>query len=96
MTNLYTDAGRTREANHSRELAEALALLDVIRVHPLAVSGLTALTIKRKGQVLAVVTTDERACRHHLAEIGAIVHGPGDLAEALQLLRVGAAIRRIG
>jgi hypothetical protein len=49
------------EAGKERELAEALALLDVIRLHPLAVSGVVVLSGTLAGAPVVVLATDQPA-----------------------------------
>ena len=45
------------EASQPRALAECLALLDVIRTHPLALTGVTAFVLQRDGKSLFGLTT---------------------------------------
>ncbi len=47
------------EAGNARELAECLALLEVIRMKPLAVSGVIVLDTQIKGKQATVLTTDQ-------------------------------------
>jgi hypothetical protein len=74
------------EAGQERELAEALALLDVMRMHPLAVSGAHVLRAVVKGTPVLVLTTDPGAARARLATLGATGAAPWDLAMALHQL----------
>lgn len=84
------------EAGQTRELAEALALLDVIRTNPLAVSGVTALRIELDGETLTVLTTDRQAAQLHFTEIGAKPVGPVDLAQAVRDLGIAAVLAHLG
>ncbi len=45
------------EAGHPRELAEALAMLEVIRTYPLAVSGVAHLRAQVAGREVSILTT---------------------------------------
>lgn len=59
------------DAGVSRAEADALAMLDLIRLNPLALSGITTLQIKLDGGTEWVLTTNlEFACQH-LADIHA-------------------------
>lgn len=79
------------EAGKERELAEALALLDVIRVHPLAVSGLVVLRGSLDGAPVFVLAADSPMARAHLGTLGATGVAGGDLPWALSYL--GGAAR---
>lgn len=59
------------DAGISRQLAEAIALLDLIRLNPLALSGITALQVELDGSAEWLLTTDLTFARQHLADIGA-------------------------
>lgn len=59
------------DAGLDRQLAEALALLDLIRLNPLALSGITALQIELDGATEWLLTIDLAFARQHLADIGA-------------------------
>jgi hypothetical protein len=74
------------EAGRERELAEALALLDVIRLHPLAVSGLVVLRGSLAGAAVVVLGTDQPAALALLDALGATVVAAGDLSMALHHL----------
>lgn len=84
------------EAGQPRELAEALALLDVIRMNPLAVAEVTAWRVELDGQVLTVLTADPHAARQHLSAIGATKPQPVDLTEAVRHLSEVAVLARMG
>lgn len=87
---------RTFEAGQPRELAEALALLDVIRMNPLAVSYVTAMKVRLDGAVLTVLTANAELLRPHLADIGATPVGPVDLAEAVRQFGIAAVLAHLG
>lgn len=59
------------DAGLDRAHAEALALLDVIRLHPLCLSGITALQIELDGATEWLLTTDVEFTRPYLATIHA-------------------------
>lgn len=59
------------DAGLDRAHAEAVALLDVIRLHPLCLSGITALQIELDGATEWLLTTDVEFARQYLADIGA-------------------------
>ena len=59
------------DAGLDRQLSEALAILDLIRINPLALSGITALQIEMDGGIEWLLTTDLAFARQHLADIGA-------------------------
>lgn len=79
------------EAGNERELAEALALLEVIRLHPLAGSGLVVLRCTVAGALVTVLGADSTATWAHLDALGATGVGAGDLGRALSSL--GGAAR---
>ena len=84
------------EAGQTRELAEALGLLDVIRTNPLAASGVAALRVELDGQALTVLTTDPQLALKHLSDIGATPAEPADLAEAVRRLGIAAVLTHLG
>jgi hypothetical protein len=84
------------EAGHARELAEALALLDVIRTNRFAASAVTVWRIEFDGQALTVLTTDPELARKHFADIGATPAGPVDLAQAVRDIGVAAVLTHLG
>jgi hypothetical protein len=69
-----------------RELAEALALLDVIRVHPLAVSGLVLLRGTLAGAPVVVLATAQPTALARLGTLGVTRVVPGDLPLAMSSL----------
>jgi hypothetical protein len=84
------------EAGKPRELSEALALLDVIRSHPLAVCEVRALTIELDGQSRIVLTTDQELANKHFADLGATRVGPVDLAQAVRDFGIAAVLAHLG
>ncbi len=59
------------EAGLDRQLSEALAILDLIRIAPLALSGITVLQVELDGGTEWLLTTDLAFARQHLPDIGA-------------------------
>lgn len=59
-----------------RDQAECLALLDVVKRNPFALTGLRALRIGLKGQFHYVITIDEYRTRGKLVQLGYIVSNP--------------------
>ena len=57
------------DAGMDRAYAEAVALLDVIRLHPLCLSGITVLQIELDGATEWLLTTDVDFARQQLADI---------------------------
>ena len=53
------------DARVSRDEAEALALIDLLRSHPAALVGITALEVDQDGHVDTVITTDLEAVDRH-------------------------------
>jgi hypothetical protein len=84
------------EAGKPRELSEALALLDVIRSHPLAVCEVRALNIELDGQSLIVVTADQELANKHFADIGATPVALVDLAQAVRDFGIAAVLAHLG
>ena len=58
------------EAGVDRPLAEALALLDLIRLQPMALSGVTVLQIELDGGSEWLLTTDLPFARQYISDIG--------------------------
>ena len=54
------------EAGMRRELAECLAMLDVLRTNPLALTGVTALVLQQDRGVWFVLTTTLSSARQQL------------------------------
>lgn len=59
------------DAALDRAYAEALALLDLIRSQPLALSGITVLKVELDGGTEWLLTTDLAFARQHLVDIHA-------------------------
>jgi hypothetical protein len=76
----------TWEGGQPRELAEALAMLEVVRVHPFAVSGLVALSVRLVEVERTVLTFDRPAAERHIAALGGAVLGHAALAESIRNL----------
>jgi hypothetical protein len=83
------------EAGHPREMAEALALLDVIRMNPLAASGLTHMRMQLRGEVVSVLTTNPDGVRKHLGDAAWVHPDPIELIEAVERLGIGAVLRSL-
>ena len=81
----------TFEAGLSRATAEALALLDLIRQNPLALSGITALQIELDGGTEWLLTTDPKFARQHLADIHAKEVAKVNLGDVLERQYGGVA-----
>ncbi len=79
------------EAGRSRELAEPLALLDVLRMNPLALTGVTCLRASVGGKYAFVIATDEAGARAALAALSGTGEATVDLPMALAHL--GGAAR---
>ena len=54
------------EAGKRREMAECLAMLDVLRTNPLALTGVTALVLQQDRGVWFVLTTTVASARQQL------------------------------
>ena len=68
------------EASHPRELAECLALLLVIREHPLAVSEVSAQVLRHKGRDEYVLRTVNGSGEGRPLDLAALVRGWGGMA----------------
>jgi hypothetical protein len=79
------------EAGYERELAEALALLDVVRMNPFAFAGVVLLRGTQAGAPIAVLATDPPTALPRLATLGVTGLAPADLALAVS--SVGGAAR---
>jgi len=79
------------EAGRPRELAEPLALLDVPRMNPLALTGVACLRASVGGEYAFVIARDEARARAALAALGGTGGAPVDLPMALDHL--GGAAR---
>ena len=72
----------------TRDDAEVLALIDLLRTHPAALLGVTALEIQRDGESQIVVTTDLNTAAAHFGGIQRFV----DLAELVRTQFGGLAL----
>lgn len=80
------------DAGLDRAHAETLALLDVIRRHPLCLSGITVLQIELDGATEWLLTTDVDFARQHLDDIFAHEIHVVNLADVLHEQYGGIAI----
>lgn len=80
------------DAGLERQLAEALALLEMIRLHPLCLSGITVLQIELDGATEWLLTSDVEFARQHLADIFAHEIRVVNLADVLHEQYGGIAI----
>lgn len=80
------------EAGVSRDLAEALAILDLIRINPMALSGITVIQIELDGATEWLVTTDANFACTYLATIHAKEIAVVNLAEVLPHQYGGVAL----
>ena len=80
------------DAGLDRAHAEALAMLDVIRLHPLCVSGITTLQIELDGATEWLLTTDVDYARSYLATIYAKEIAVFSLADVLKEHYGGTAL----
>lgn len=71
------------EAGRPRELAECLALLDVLRDNPGALAGVTVLQVELEGETLFVLATNRDSARRHVQAIHGREIGTVPLAEAV-------------
>jgi hypothetical protein len=84
------------EAGKERELAEALALLDVIRMHPLAVSGVLVLRGSFDGAPVVVLATAGPTALARLGTYGVTGAAAADLAGAVSSLGGFARLTPVG
>ena len=80
------------DAKTPRAHAECLALLDVLRRNPAALSGVTVLQVEIENGTRWLLTTDLQHARQHCAEIGAREIGVVDLANVLEQQYRGLAV----
>jgi hypothetical protein len=74
------------EAGHPRELAEALAMLEVVRTHPLAVSGLSHVRARVKGQEFSVLVAHADLDNNRIASMEILPSPQKGLLEVVQQL----------
>ena len=80
------------DAELPRAHAECLALLDILCRHPSFLCGVTVLRIVVNDASLWLLTTDIAHARQHVAEIGAIETGAGDLKDVIDQQFSGIAV----
>lgn len=76
----------------TRDQAECLALVDLLRAHPGALVGLTAVQVENRGKAAFVLTTDIDFARDQLPTLGVTVIGIVDLVEAIKTHFGGTAL----
>lgn len=74
-----------------RALAETLALLDVLRLQPSAISGVALLEVELDGGTEWLLATDLDAARAYLAVVGASEIAPHNLRDVLVTQYAGIA-----
>jgi hypothetical protein len=77
---------------HPRALAEALALIELLRQHPNLLTGVTMLQLELAGGAEWLLTTDLDFARRHLAEVGGVEIAVINLAEVLNRQYGGLAM----
>lgn len=80
------------DAGQPREHAEAIALLDVLRRHPAALLGVTALQIELDCEMRYAVTTDVGVARQQLSAVDGRVIRSVELAAVLRSRLGGLAL----
>lgn len=75
-----------------RDLADALAILDLIRINPMALSGITVMKIEMDGATEWLLTTDADYSSTYLATIHAKEVDVVNLAEVLAQQYGGVAL----
>ncbi|CAM5797809.1 hypothetical protein [Rhizobacter fulvus] len=76
----------------SRDEAEALALIDLLRTHPGALIGLTAVQVENRGKPAFVLTTYIDRARDQLPTLGVTVIDIVDPVEAIKTHFGGTAL----
>jgi hypothetical protein len=69
---------------HPRALAEALALIELLRQHPSLLTGVAVLQLELAGSNEWLLTTDLDLARRHLVEIGGVEIAVLNLAEVVE------------
>jgi hypothetical protein len=77
---------------HPRALAEALALIELLRQHPSLITGVTLLQLDLAGSAEWLLTTDLDFARRHLDEIGGIELAVLNLAKVVERQFSGLAM----
>ena len=80
------------EAGVSRDLAEALAILDLASLNPMALSGITVMQIEMDGAIEWLLTTDVAYARSYLTTIHAKQVAVVNLADVLAQQYGGVAL----
>lgn len=80
------------DAEQTRDQAELLALVDLLRSYPAALVGVNAMQVKRDGTSEFVLATDVEAARQHLAAKNVSLIDTVDLAEILKTEFGGLAL----
>lgn len=75
-----------------RPLAEALAVLDLLRQSPWLLTGLVVLAVELDGATQWLLTTDLVLARQHLADIGGVEIAVLDPAEVVRAQYGGVAL----
>ena len=85
------------DAAQPRELAEALAMLDVLRRHPAGLLGVTVLQVDLDGQPRFVITTDVDSAHRQLSSVDGRVIRVVELSSVVRVRLGGLALlTRIG
>ena len=80
------------DGEKTRDQAELLALGDLLRRHPGALVGVTALQVENRGAPAFVFTTDIDFARDRLPSLGVTVIGVVDPAEVIRTHFGGTAL----
>jgi hypothetical protein len=80
------------EAKKPRAHAECLALIDVLRRHPGAITNVVVLEVEIDGATQWLLTTDLQFARQHMAQIGGIEIDVLDPADAVDEQYDGIAL----
>ena len=80
------------DAQLPRAHAEALALLDLLRRYPNALSGVTVLEVEWSGSTEWMLTTDITTARQHISTTGGKEIGTVDLADVINQQYGGMAM----
>ncbi len=80
------------DAEQTRDQAELLALVDLLRSYPAALIGVTVLQVERNGETEFVLTTDVEAARRQWASTDISVIDVVELAEVVKTQFDGLAL----
>ena len=75
-----------------RALAEALAVLDLLRRSPWLLTGLTVLEVELDGATQWLLTTDLEMARRYLADVGGIEIAVLDPSDVVRVQYAGVAM----